>query len=276
MNNILTEEQTQDYFKKLDNYFIKGENKTKKKKCCENQKLYKDNYGYTCSKCGKVLKDNYDVIEPKVYLNQRFHNCTLINNCVKFKNIRKLQKWSNYHYKEVVMEKSFQRIKDICQILDLNQKIINGSKIKYKEIFIDLKISSRSNIRKAMYIYCIYFSCKYYNVDINIEDLIKVSEINKIHYNKVLRKLEKKNIIHSEKKINKILKICKNNNITIEKEKLINNYNNFKLKKVKLNNNSIIIGVLFDMLDIKRKDFIKIFKTTKITLIKYNKFKDLL
>lgn len=271
----LTKQEEEKYFNILDNYFQKEKKYIEEKKyyCCDKQELYKDNTYLTCFKCGMNFLNNMEFITPNSYLNQRFHTCTLIYNSVKFKNIRRLQCFSNYCYKEVVMIKSFNDIEKICKKMKLSKKIIDGSKIKYKEIFIDLKISSRSNIKKAMYIYCIYFSCNYYKEQINLDELIKITEIEERHYNKVLKKLEKKNIIFSYKKINKLINICKKNNLKINKEKLIQKYKEFKKKKIKLNNNSILLGILFEMLDITENKFVKIFKTTKITLEKFKKTK---
>ena len=124
-----------------------------------------------------------------------------------------------------------------------------------------------------MYIYCIYFSCNYHKIQINLDELIKITNIEERHYNKVLKKLEKKNIIFSHKKINKLINICKKNNLKIDKEKLIEKYKEFKEKKIKLNNNSILLGILFGMLNITETKFVKIFKTTKITLEKFKKNK---
>lgn len=273
MDTILTEEQKEYYFSELDKFFLKEQKEKKKEKyiCCNKQELIKDNTGLTCYKCGKTFLDNFEYVIPNTYLNQKFHNCTLINPSVKFKNIRRLHHFSCYNYLEVIMSKSFKEISRICLKLGLSKKIIEGSKIKYKQIFIDERISSRSNIKRAMYSYCIYFSCNYYNIDIDIDELIKISNIEEKHYNKVIKKLEKKNMLFKSKKVKQIIKICEDNNINIDLEILRNKYNELKKKKIKLNNNSIILGLLYDMIKIEEKMFINIFKTTKITLKKYNK-----
>jgi transcription initiation factor TFIIIB Brf1 subunit/transcription initiation factor TFIIB len=171
------------------------------------------------------------------------------------------------------MKQTFGEITDICNKLKIGKKVIEGSKIKYKEIFIDLEISSRSNIKKAMYIYCIYFSCNYYNHKIDLDELISITDINDKHYSKVLKKLEKNNIIHSHKKIDKLIKKCKDNDLIIDKEKILERYRILKKNNIKLNNNSILLGIMFEMLDITEKRFIKIFKTTRITLEKYELLK---
>jgi hypothetical protein len=120
-----------------------------------------------------------------------------------------------------------------------------------------------------MYIYCIYFSCNYYNHKVDLDELISVTDINEKHYNKVLKKLEKNNIIHSHKKINKLINICEKNDLIINREKLVEKYEILKKKNIKLNNNSLLLGIINEMLNIKEKKFIKIFKTTRITLEKY-------
>lgn len=263
-----------NYFKDLDNYYnVKIDEE--EPKCCDNHNIVIDNTYLSCTNCGETKIDNINYVTPKKYLNQRFHNCTIISsNVIKFKSIRRLHHFSNYSYKEVVMIKSFKEMNELCEKMKLSKKIFEGSKIKYKEIFLDLKISSRSNIKRGVYLYCIMFSCNYYNVDINIDELIKISNIEKKHYNKVLKKLEKKNVILSHSNINKFINICKKNNLKIDKKIIIKKYQDFKKKeKIKLNNNSILIGILFELLNIPENQFIKIFKTTKITLSKFNKTK---
>jgi rubrerythrin len=260
----------QNHFDKLNDYFKEEkEDIIKKEECCDNPMIIKDNTYIICENCGTVHLDNYDIIKPNKYLNQRFHNCTLINSSMRFKNIRRLHHFSNYSYMECTMLKSFKEMLDICNYLKLGKKVIEGSKIKYKEIFLDRKISSRSNIKRAMYCYCINYSCDYYNVKINIEELLKISKIDIKHYNKVLQKLEKKNIIYNNKKIEKIKYICRMNNLDINIEKLLDDYKVLKDKKIKLNNNSILLGLLYEMLEITESKFIKLFKTTRITLNKY-------
>ena len=217
------------YFNSLDNYY---NNKKDQEEyiCCDNQNIVKDNTYLSCTNCGVITLDNLNYIKPKKYLNQRFHNCTIINSSVKFKSIRRLHHFSNYDYKEVVMQK---------------------------------------------YIYCIFFSCKYYDIEVDIDKLIEISNIEKKHYNKVIKKLEKKNVILSHSKIDKIIYLCKKNHLKFDKKKLLTEYQKFKTNKIKLNNNSILLGLLYDIVNIPENQFIKIFNTTKITLYKFKKIKDI-
>ena len=103
----MEQQEAEKYFNILDNYFQKEKKDIEEKKyyCCENQLLFKDNTYLTCFKCGKIFLNNVEYIIPNSYLNQRFHTCTLIYNSVKFKSIRRLQHFSNYDYKKVVMIK---------------------------------------------------------------------------------------------------------------------------------------------------------------------------
>jgi transcription initiation factor TFIIIB Brf1 subunit/transcription initiation factor TFIIB len=174
------------------------------------------------------------------------------------------------------MLKSFKEIEKICQKLKLSKKIKDGANIKYKEIFLDMKISSRSNIKKAMYIYCIFFSCNYYKQKMDVGDLIKITNITQKHYDKVISKLEKRNVILSHKKINKMINICNENDLIVNKEEMLKKYQEMKEKKIKLNNNSILLGILFELLNIPENKFIKIFNTTKITMCKFKKYKKIL
>ena len=254
-NKELTEIEKEYYFEQLDKYLEQTEPKLKKikQKCCNDRIIKKCNTYMTCISCGTVQVNNYELVTPNTYLNQRFHNCTIINRSHKYKNINRLQTFSNFCYTEVIMNKSFVEITNICNKLKLPHKVINGSKIRYKEIFIDLKISSRSFIKIAMYIYCIYYSCKFHKIYVNIDDLIKVSDIDQKHYDKLMIKLEKKNVIFKNKKIMKLIEICNEKNIIIDKELLINSYKEYK-KKIKkcfkkLNNNSIILGLLYNQLN---------------------------
>lgn len=228
-----------------------------------------------CTNCGSC--DNFlEIIEPINYLNKNFHLTTIIvgGKCstTNYK-IKRLQKWKNYNYKEYTMTKSFEDIKNICNHLNLNNlnnKVYEISISKYKNIFLDKKISSRDNIKKAIYIYCIVFSCNYLNIKINVDDIINFVNIQKKHYLKGLKKVDKNNIYFIKKNVESKIKLCNDNNIYINKNIIYDEYYLYTKKNLKINKNSLILYLFFKNLNIPDKDFINIFNTTKVTIKKFN------
>ena len=269
------------------------------KNCCNNPDINYNNTYTTCINCCKVSLDNFIYVEPNVYLNKKFHLSTTISGSSKFNTLKRFHQWGNYNYKETTLMKTLKIFEIICNHFEINNIILDRSKFLYKTIYIDNKISSRSNIKNAMYIYCIYESCKEKNFKIDLEDLIDFFDKNiknkyikkknikkkKVkftidHYSKCLKKIEKylnikneDNTIFIDVKLKKKYEICIKKKLDINKIELITLYNKYKTYNTtkKINNNSIILGVIYllvkDKVNLKR--FIKIFKTTKITLKKF-------
>ena len=269
------------------------------KKCCETPDIRFDNTYYTCINCCKSSLDNIEYVEPNVYLNTQFHLSTTMSGNSKYNKLKRFHQWGNYNYKETTLMKTLNIFEIICNHFKMNSRILCRSKFLYKTIYIDNKISSRSNIKNAMYIYCIYESCKEKNFKIDLEDLIDFFDKNiknkyikkknikkkKVkftidHYSKCLKKIEKylnikneDNTIFIDVKLKKKYEICIKKKLDINKIELITLYNKYKTYNTtkKINNNSIILGVIYllvkDKVNLKR--FIKIFKTTKITLKKF-------
>lgn len=267
----------------LQEYKVKEEYK-----CCDNPEIVFDKTYYTCMNCAKCSVDNIEYVERTFYLNEKFHLSTTMSGGFKFNKLKRFHKWANHNYKEITLMKTLCLFENICNHFNIGERILIRAKFLYKSIYIDNNISSRSNIKTAMYIYCIYESCKENNFKIDLEYMIDFCNIDvknnkdKLttdHYAKCLKKIEKyldikneDNTIFIDTKLKQKYNICIKKKIVIDKVELITLYNRYKQCNIKLlNNNSIILGVIYllikDKVNLKR--FIKIFKTTKITLKKF-------
>lgn len=241
------------------------------KDCCDNPIIvFTDTYK-VCENCAIVKKNDLEYQRPIKYLNNRFHLTTMISKSNrKYYHLNRLQKYNNYNYKEVTMLNSFKEIKKICNKFDLPSQIYDVAVTKYKDIYIDKGISSRDNIKKSIYLYCIIFSCDYHNQNKNLENMLNHIKVKKKHYHKAVKKVNKNDIIFIEELLDKKLIECKNNNIIIQKNDIITLYNNYSKYKLKLNKNSLILFLFYIKLNKNHEEFINIFKTTKITLNKFD------
>ena len=284
------------YFKKLEDLNSQNEENAENETCCENPEYIFDNTYETCKNCGnsllKNIKNEYDSLvyngleKQRNYLNKKYMNSTIVGNCYKKKyNILKLiHNQQNYNYKEKTLMINICDIDKICEHLNLSKIIRNKSKLLYKNIYIDESISSRCKIKKAVYIFCVYKVCSEENIYFELEEILKFSGINLDNYTFCLKKMEKLLLIKNDKKylevidlIKEKIEICRNLNLEIKVEDVKSYYNKYRsfVYKPRLNNKSILTGVLYILLkdQISQVHFIKIFKTTKITLNKFNRFK---
>jgi transcription initiation factor TFIIIB Brf1 subunit/transcription initiation factor TFIIB len=269
----------EDYFKLLENH----ENKKKKEKVEKVEKVENhefiieyENMIEVCVKCG-LTKEYIEKEEPIQYLNNKYHLTTIIvggKNTRQNYTIKKLQKWNNYNYKEVTMTKSFKVIKDICNHFNLNGIIYNNAINYYKNIFLDKNISSRDNIKKSVYVFCIIKSCLNENKDVVLEDILDHIKVKKKHYLKALKKIDKNNIYFIKNIVEDKLKICLDNDLEIDEKDIYKDYNFFIKQDLKINKNSLILFLFYKNLNISNESFITIFNTTKITLKKFNKIID--
>ena len=266
----------QNYFDLLENHNTK--NIKKKEDKCFNYfdhefVIDQENNIEVCTYCGETKK-YIEGDEPINHLNNKYHLTSMIvggKNCRNNYVIKKLHKYNNYDYKEVTMNKSFKEIKKICDHFKLSNKIYNNSVCKYKNIFLDQNISSRDNIKKSVYIYCIVFSCDYNNIEIDVDNLINYLNLKRKHYIKALKKLDKNNTYFVKDLVESKIQTCLENNIVIDKKIIYNDYHKYIVKNLKINKNSLILFLFYINLDIKNESFIEIFNTTKITVKKFNK-----
>ncbi len=277
-------EPKQDYttfLDKLQNYIENEIVLENMNMCCDKPDIRFDKTYHTCINCGISRLDNFEIETPNVYLNTQFHLSTIMSGgSGKHNKLKRFHQWGNHNYKETTLMKTLCLFETICKEFGIGERILGRAKFLYKTIYIDNKISSRSNIKKAMYVYCIYESCKENNFEIDLEYLLTYSNIKTEHYSKCLKKIEKylnikneDNTIFIDTKLKKKYEICIKKKLNVDKIELITLYNKYKEYNTtkQINNNSIILGVIYllikDKVNLKR--FIKIFKTTKITLKKF-------
>lgn len=262
------------YFKVLENH-NKMEIKKEDEECEHTFLIDYEYHTEICDKCG-LSKPYVEEIKPNTYLNKKFHLTTIIvggKSSKKNYMLKKFQKYSNYNYKEVTMLKSFKEIKKICKHFNLNNKIYDVSISKYKNIFLDLNISSRDKIKKSVYVYCIIYGCNFYNIEIDVKDILNYIRIEKKHYLKALKKIDKNNIYFVKEIIDEKIDLCLKKGIEVNKKNIYEDYYRFVLDELKFNKNSLILFLFYKNLDITDEDFILLFNTTKITLKKFNNLK---
>ena len=260
------------YFKVLEKYEEKKEKVEKVEKVEKHEWVIDSENSYeVCVKCG--LCREYTEIEPTIkYLNNKFHLTTVIvggKNTRENYVIKKLQKWNNYNYKEVVMNKSFGVIEKICDNFSLTKKVYFMAINKYKNVFLDDKISSRDKIKRCVYVYCILCSCEIYDIDIDIDDLLDYIKVKKKHYLKALKKIDKNNIYFIKNIVESKINICLENNIDVDINDIYNDYKSLKNTDMKINKNSLILFLFYRNINVSNEKFIELFNTTKITIKKF-------
>ena len=228
---------------KLNNFLSITSKKNIKpiKVCCDNEEniIFDGIFGYSvCIICSKVINKTKEV--PVFCENIDFVTKSVIPYHPKFKHLYRLQKWTNYSYREV----SDRKLIDFIETLPIeNREIRNLSKI----IFITeySKISVRSNIRNGIIVYSIYKSHLIFNKNIDIDKLFLMLKINYKHYNSSVKKIKTDKIVYP-KDINIYLKKIDN---IIDKNYLIRVYNDFIEIIHKFNSKSAILGLIYHILD---------------------------
>ena len=259
------------YFDELKKYEEEEEKEIIKKSCCNNQIIIVDvpNNIEICSNCGNTLK-YYELIEENAItqINPYYRLTSIIGYSYKFKNIQRLQKWSNYDYKENTAIASYKEIRKLGLEIKLNNEIINNSIQLYKEFYIHNGISTRYKIKLSLYIYCLFYN----SFEKNFFDIFYVLKQNNLttdNFNKAIYR-SNLNKYYLHQNIEKYIEIInKKYNINFELKKIIICYNEYLIKNKKLNNNSVLILVFYNLLKIKNKnDFFNLFNISKSTIKK--------
>jgi hypothetical protein len=274
-----------ELFKKLDD-FLFGKNEinhiSSPVECCSNPKIRCCEIEDVCINCGSI---NSNIVEQPPdeltsVLNPKFMLTTFVPYSSKYRHIHRLHTWhpQNFCYKENMALQSYKFIKKICDQNKLNEKIYYNSCFHYKRIYIDDNISSRNKIKRCLLIYCIHRSCKDYNKKVNVITILKSNHLSITNYNKALSKIVDKDKLYLNNNMEKYYETLVefyDTNITIyDIIKYYNEYCKYSREySIKLNNNSILIGTLYKLLNKHDKEFYSIFHSTFITL---QKFKHLL
>jgi len=156
--------------------------------CCESdENLVMDNGLWLCRECGIIHKDIMyeEVDEYEPYKSPHILK-TMIPYARNLKHVRRLHKWQNWSYQEIESKKLCDMIRE--KKLPIN--IIDSACYLANEYYIKEKIVSRSKIRTALLVYCVYRAYLYRDIDIDIRKLFIIFEITPKHYNQLVKKLK--------------------------------------------------------------------------------------
>ena len=236
--------------------------------CCRNKNIQLSDslLRYVCINCGVVANQPYTKDMFDKYKNPLFVK-TLIPYRPNTRHLTRLNKWSNYSYKEVVLDKNLKYIDS--KLGHLNREILLFSKVLFKELFPNLKI--RSKIRDSLIVYCYYSTALSFNRSIEIDDLLKIFKISIKNYNDLNKKIVGNKLYYFEG-LNDYLN---ETNLYEKKNQIIKLYNLFLSNSTKrFMKKSIILGLIYKMVkdtDIKRR-FFKIFDINKGSIKNITKY----
>lgn len=260
------------YFDKLN---VEVSDLSSKKLCCNNQEILIIDNTNVCENCGLVIDDNlYENMDNEKFknvYNPKFALSTKIEYKSKYKSLYRLQKWTSYDYKENTANNSYNEIKKIGKIFNIETTILDNACCLYNDIYMKQQISSRNKIKRSIYIYCIYKSCLLKNIyDIDLLEMIEKNNLTIDNFNNAIIKLNDKNyLIHKD--IKKFIKLTKEHyDIDLTSYDIIKNYNVYLNKNTKkINKNSLLIYIFYIKIKPKNiKNFIDIFGMSRLTLTK--------
>lgn len=259
-----------ELFNKLDDFLDKINPREPKLKrpCCNNVdiKLSPNLLLYCCFSCGVVYKDH--LYHKDFYDRWKTPNCvkTFIPYSKKGRHLHRLNKWTNYSYKEVNMDNLLKSIDNKFKnnvIIIYDREIVMFCKVLFKQLYPNLQI--RAKIKDALIVYCYYSMSLSLNKDIEIDDLFKLFKISVKNYNDLNNKLKGNKLFYYEK-LNEYLYIL---GLYDNKNKVINMYNLFlSHSKKRFMKKSIILGILYNMVNDKKvkKKFYKTFDISKSSI----------
>lgn len=259
------------YFEKLNEYNEKEKEEIKEEDCCDNKQIIIDisNNIEICSNCGNT--ENYhELIQENAItqINPYYRLTSIIAYSHKYKHLNRLQKWSNYSYKENTVMKSYKDIRELGLKIKLNNDIISKAIRLYKDIYINEKISTRNKIKQSLYIYCLFYY-SFNNNFFNIFEVLKDNNLSIINFNKAISRSNMNKFFLHPNMIKYIELIKIKYNKLFKLKDIIIKYNQLLLENNKFNTNSVLILVFYKLLNIKNNDdFFNLFNISKFTLKK--------
>ena len=236
------------------------------KTCCDNENnidLSESLSVYVCKECGKVKKDYLYQLD----FYDRFKSPNIVKTYLpynfKYKHICRLQQWSNYSYREV---QEYKLLTEMDKIMKdkFDNDIISFSKILFTQLY--KKLSIRAKIKDSLMVYCIFRISLNFKKEVNIDDLLLMSNITLKNYLDLNKKLSEDRL-YIPKGINYYLKSI---DYKIDKNYLILKYNKLLEIDNKFNNKSLVLGLIYYILDkdssFCKKDFYSIFNISKTSI----------
>ncbi len=231
-----------------------------------------------CINCGIVVSDDYAQSDMKDVttvnpLREKYSVNTYMSytNDSRFNALKRLNTWSNYHYKEDKIVSSYDTIEEIYKHLGIYDKaLMSKSKLLYNQIYIGDNIQSRRKIKLSLLIYSVVTILKNQDIECNIFDILKDYEISIQQYNDGIKKIGD-DLLHED-----IEMVCEklNEYLSISLEEVVENYNSLLKQKntfkKKCNDRTVLVGSVFNMIreKLNKKTFCEKFNITNASLNK--------
>ncbi len=218
---------------------------------------------YVCIQCGVVHFD----IPHQEDMYDKFKNPHIVKTYIpyqyKYRHLHRINKWGNYSYKEVQLDKLLNEIENVMhdrfdrQLIDRVKALFTGH---YD------KLSIRAKIKDSLVAYCIYKISIEIKKPVDLDEIMKLLNVSVKNYNDLNKKLPEKKLFYP-KNINDYLGLIDNK---IEKNYLIIMYNDFLILDRKFNNKSILLGLIYYILSHKpnfiKKEFYENFDISKSSI----------
>ncbi len=249
----------------LNLYLKKSTPTPNKSLCCtdENIVLSESLLVYVCKECGTVdneTPNNLDFYDkhknPKIVK-------TYIPYSHKYRHLHRINKWGNYDYHEVQLDKLMKEIE--VKLVNYKRDEISFTKGLFSIMYKDLSI--RAKIKDSLIAYCLFTALLTKNRKADIDEILKVLNISIKNYIDLNKKLTKDKLIYLEE-MNIYLKLI---DYKIEKNDFILKYSKFiETNNRKFNNKSILLGIIYYELNknekFDKKDFYTKFSISKTSI----------
>jgi len=261
IKNKIVEQSRKNFVNK--NGYLYLDNGHKFNKCCNiKHNIVYDGCGgyYSCSECATIqVGVTKDITQYKE--NASFVVKSFIQMSYKYRKLIRLQKWSNYSYYEVRNHKLI----DFIDTLKIeNTEIKSFAKLIFLREFV--KVRTRAKVKMGLIAFCIYKAHLMFKTEIDLDDILKMLDITEKHYNSSIKKLTEDKLYYP-KNINKYLDLIDNK---INKNYLIRTYNNLLEKSKGFNSKTILLSLIFYILqnnnDLDKKKFFKTFKISQTSV----------
>ena len=218
---------------------------------------------YVCIECGLV---HFDIPhEQDIY--DKFKNPHIVKTFIpyqyKYRHLHRLNKWGNYSYKEVQLDKLLTEIESVMND-KYDRQLIDRTKALFTELYD--KLSIRAKIKDSLIVYCIYKNSINIGKTIDLDILLELLNVSVKNYNDLNKKIPIDKLFYP-KNINEYLYLIDNK---IKKDYLIILYNKFLVLNKKYNNKSILLGIIYFILskkdDFDKKDFYRTFDISKSSI----------
>lgn len=181
---------------KLNYYLLAKEDEEKDAStdCCKDEEniiLSTDLLQYVCTECGLIQKRQYirDIYEQ--YKNPLIVKTFIgYNGNKKYNAIHRLNKWSTWVYNENELNKMQNIIADLDIKHKDEQNIKRLAKLMLKDYYIEKKVVTRNNIRRALFVHCIKRAYEYIDEKVELNYLFKLLNITPKNYQNLLIKLQ--------------------------------------------------------------------------------------